>query len=215
MSQTNGVATLSAKDNDFRIIWLEVGKKYKARNGIVVEITDHNSSPKYPSEEFIGISELGRFTYNKNGVHNFYEKPGDCVDLVEELPSTPSASTMMSVSPTGGLRDNRQKFPTSAIHYSVLEAFAEVTHKSSIPGGGKYPMWNYKKGLGMTGVVDSAVRHLMKYRNRINVGDCDPESGLHDLKHALWNVAILVEQLTTHPEMDDRFDPDAPTKEES
>lgn len=103
---------------------------------------------------------------------------------------------------TGGLRDNKGKFPISCVHKSVPAAIAEVTHKSSIPGGGKYPMWNYKKGLPQTGVADSGLRHLFAW---LSGEDSDKESGIHHLKHALWNIALMVEQLETHPELDDRY----------
>ena len=109
--------------------------------------------------------------------------------------------TAMAVSATGGLRDNKGKHRHSLVPTSTLDAIAEVIHKSSTEGGGKYPLHNWRKGLPWTDVADSASRHI---RDFLDGKDTDKESGLHTLKHALTNLAFLVEYLETCPEMDNR-----------
>lgn len=107
----------------------------------------------------------------------------------------------MSVSFTGGLRDNKGKARHSLVPTSTLDAIAEVIHKSSTEGGGKYPLHNWRKGLPWTDVADSASRHI---RDFLDGKDIDKESGLHTLKHALTNLSFLVEYIDSCPDMDNR-----------
>lgn len=111
----------------------------------------------------------------------------------------------MSVSATGGLRDNKGKQKVSLVPASLEYAVAKVIWQSSIPGGGKYPLHNYKKGMPFTEVGDSMLRHAKKWLQQGE--DLDSESGLNHLYHVACNVAFLIEYLETHPEMDDRYKP--------
>lgn len=111
----------------------------------------------------------------------------------------------MAISTTGGLRDNKGKARHSLVPTSTLTAIAEVIHKSSTEGGGKYPLHNWRKGLPWTDVADSAARHI---RDFLDGKDIDKESGLHTLKHALTNLSFLVEYLETCPELDNRYKKD-------
>ena len=112
-----------------------------------------------------------------------------------------NAPDNMVSAPTGGLRDNKGKIRLSLTPYELVLGVAEVFWKSSKPGGGKYPMYNWQKGLPMTEVCDSALRHIYKF---LAGEDIDPETGLHHLKHAACNLAILLWYLVHRPEMDDR-----------
>lgn len=118
-----------------------------------------------------------------------------------ELFSAQCKIDAMTVASTGGLRDNKNKPRHSLVPTSTLDAIAEVIHKSSTEGGGKYPLHNWRKGLPWTDVADSASRHV---RDFLDGKDTDKESGLHTLKHALTNLAFLVEYLETCPDMDNR-----------
>lgn len=116
--------------------------------------------------------------------------------------SKSSRSTMVRAS-TGGLRDNRGKARLSLVPSCLEKAVAEVIYRSSKQGGGKYPLHNWRKGLPWSEVAESGMRHLKAFAQEGE--DFDPESGLHHLKHAACNIAFLLEYLTTHPELDDRF----------
>ena len=62
-------------------------------------------------------------------------------------------------------------------------------------GAKKYGENNVRLGIPAHSLYDSAMRHLMKWFN-----------GLDDEDHlvaAFWNIAWLLEQRTTHPELDD------------
>lgn len=109
----------------------------------------------------------------------------------------------VTVAKTGGLRFNKNKIPLSLCPPQIVYAVAEVLWKSCDQNGGKYPKWNYKKGLLMTGVADSLLRHILAW---LTGEDFDAESGLHHLKHVACNVAFLLEFLETKPEMDDRHE---------
>lgn len=122
----------------------------------------------------------------------------------ECIPSKP-IKNIMKVSSTGGLRDNKGKHRPSVVPTSLIKAVAQVIHKSSTEGGGKYPMHNWRKGLPWTDVADSAMRHIQDFLDR---KDIDKESGLHTLHHAATNLAFLIEYLETCPDLDDRYKKD-------
>lgn len=108
----------------------------------------------------------------------------------------------MNQATTGGLRDNVGKPRLSLVPYELEEAVANVIWRSSIEGGGKYPMGNWKKGLPWTQVAESAMRHLKKFAQ---IGeDTDDETGLDHLAHAATNVAFLLWYRKHRKELDDR-----------
>lgn len=107
----------------------------------------------------------------------------------------------MNQASSGGLRDNKGKPRLSLVPTSLRRAVSQVIWKSSIEGGGKYPMHNWRKGLPWTEVAESAMRHIDDF---IDGKDYDKESGLHTLYHAACNLAFLIEYLETCPELDDR-----------
>lgn len=120
---------------------------------------------------------------------------------IEEKQEMPVQSNMR-VSETGGLRDNKNKARHSLVPTSLVVAVAQVLHSSSVDGGGKYPLYNWKKGLPWTEVADSALRHI---RDFLDGKDYDKESQLHTLWHAATNLAFLIEYIETCPQLDDRF----------
>lgn len=114
----------------------------------------------------------------------------------------------MSVSSTGGLRDNKGKARVSLVPASLEYAVAKVIWNSSDQATppGKYPLGNWKKGMPWSEVGDSMLRHVKKWLQQGE--DFDKESGLNHLYHVACNVAFLIEYLETHPEMDDRYKPE-------
>ena len=107
----------------------------------------------------------------------------------------------MNISPTGGLRDNKGKAQLALVPRAILIGIAEVIWNSSVNGGGKYPLHNWRKGLGFLDTASCALRHIFAW---IAGEDFDKESGLHHLKHAACNLAFLLEYIEEHPELDDR-----------
>lgn len=62
-------------------------------------------------------------------------------------------------------------------------------------GALKYGERNVDKGIPQHSLVDSAIRHLVKYIH----GEADEPH----LRAAAWNILWALEQETTHPEMND------------
>ena len=69
-------------------------------------------------------------------------------------------------------------------------------------GAQKYARHNWKKGMPVSQLVDSLLRHTMDfYRGE----DVDKESGIIHAAHMMWNCAAIIETLARHPaETDDR-----------
>lgn len=67
-----------------------------------------------------------------------------------------------------------------------------------------YPRGNWKKGLPYTEVIDSLMRHLKDFHNGKELDDGPEGTGLPHVELILWNAAVLVEMVATHPELDDR-----------
>ncbi len=73
-------------------------------------------------------------------------------------------------------------------------------------GKNKYSAHNWRKGLPIMDQANSTLRHLVAflYENE----DIDPESKIHHLGHVQCNIAMMVNTLLHHPELDDRYKPD-------
>lgn len=75
----------------------------------------------------------------------------------------------------------------------AVKAFARVMKQ----GEEKYPRGNWRKGLPPEEVIDSLLRHLVKYRESVLLDQpklaIDDESGLHHLDHVLANAIFLCE----------------------
>jgi hypothetical protein len=69
-------------------------------------------------------------------------------------------------------------------------------------GARKYEDRDWEQGITWGRVYGAARRHLNDWWNG---EDNDPESGLSHLKHALCNLAFLIEFFETHQELDDRI----------
>jgi hypothetical protein len=106
----------------------------------------------------------------------------------------------MSLSPTGAARDNKGKAPLSLVPVEAMEAIALVLHKSSIPGGGKYPRNNWRKGAEYSVPLDSLLRHAFKLAGGEKY---DTESGLPHSWHIICNAAFLVYYEKHYPQYND------------
>lgn len=98
------------------------------------------------------------------------------------------------------------KLPLADVPRSAVEAVASVLAY----GARKYDRRNWRKGAEWTRFAASALRHLFKW---LDAEDLDDESGLPHLAHAMCNLAFLVEWAKTHPELDDRYKPEAASQE--
>lgn len=104
----------------------------------------------------------------------------------------------MNYSTKGAARDNKGKAKLHLVPKEAMEAIAEVLWKSSIPGGGKYPMGNWKKGAEHSVPLDSLLRHAMKRAEGIMN---DEESGMPHSYHMLINAVFMVYYEKHHPEL--------------
>jgi hypothetical protein len=62
--------------------------------------------------------------------------------------------------------------------------------------------WNYKLGIEITRTVSGAMRHILDFMDGIDV---DPKSKATSLGSAIFNLAMAIDTLKNHPELDDRF----------
>lgn len=96
-----------------------------------------------------------------------------------------------------GLRFNEGKIRMDLVPESAVKALAEVLTK----GAAKYAPRNWELGMKWSNVIASLDRHISAFKQG---EDFDPETGLHHVKHALCNLAFLVEYYKTYPQGDDR-----------
>lgn len=68
-------------------------------------------------------------------------------------------------------------------------------------GAKKYSKDNWKKGLPVTEITDSMLRHLVAFLAGENI---DPESGLPHTGHIMCNAMFLSHMYKFKPEFDDR-----------
>lgn len=81
---------------------------------------------------------------------------------------------------------------------------AALVEEAAVLGFGaeKYDVHNWRKGMPWSRLISAAMRHLVDFNDG---QDFDKESGLHALAHVRACCAFLIEYMTTHPELDDRF----------
>lgn len=116
------------------------------------------------------------------------------------MPPEDKKPETMSVSPTGALRDNKGKFPLHWVPWIVWDFVAQVLWRNSVPGGGKYPVHNWKKGAWYSTPLDSMLRHAGK---RANGEKIDPDDGLPHTWKILTNAVFLAYYEWRYPELDD------------
>ena len=101
------------------------------------------------------------------------------------------------------LRYNSGKPKLSMIDFDAMEPMVRVLEY----GARKYTVGavsgrdNWKKGLPVTEILDSALRHIAAI---LRGEDTDPESGMPHVGHLQCNAMFLAHTLKHHPELDDR-----------
>lgn len=98
----------------------------------------------------------------------------------------------------GAVKHDGGKSPISLIPRSAILAEAEVLRF----GAEKYAAHNWRKGMHWSRMIDAALRHLFAFADG---EDDDVESGISHLAHAKCCLSFLIEYLTTHPDLDDRY----------
>lgn len=100
-------------------------------------------------------------------------------------------------------RDNKYKNKLNLVPTKIHFAIGEVMTWAEDVKSPNYPRDNWRKGLSVTSLQDSIERHYFAYKDP-DYSDFDEESKIHHLYHMAANLAYLIEQLHTHPELDDR-----------
>jgi hypothetical protein len=125
----------------------------------------------------------------------FCDKSCYNASLNDETPPNPPE---VQLSPSGSKRYNIGKPQIHQVPIELLMGAAE----SFTRGEAKYGKWNWAKGNYFSVPYDSLMRHLITW---LNGEDNDQESGLHHLKHAASNLAMLMHYVENYPDLDDRL----------
>lgn len=177
----------------------QVGQQWKARNGEIRTITKVlDPSLMYPiySDGVSGQeshSILGSVWISIGRIHPI-SRPLDLVELISSSPSPDTARPNEPLAPgelkeqnserlDPTLRNNNQqgKLPLHLIPAEWEMFLAEVLAF----GATKYPEDSWKNYTNIEALLASSRRHILKYR----LGeDHDPESNLHHLAPAAWNL---------------------------
>ncbi len=97
-----------------------------------------------------------------------------------------------------GSRYNSGKLQWSLVDFNSLESMVRVLEF----GAKKYSPHNWKKGLPITEIIDSMMRHLVAFSNGENI---DPESGISHIGHLGCNYMFLSYMIQNKPELDNRY----------
>lgn len=95
-------------------------------------------------------------------------------------------------------RANGGKVSFSMVPLHLLYGCARVL----VWGTRKYAAWNWAKGGKWSTPFDCAMRHLFKWW--FFGEECDQESGLHHLDHAICNLLFLIHYRDSYLDGDDR-----------
>jgi len=95
------------------------------------------------------------------------------------------------------LRYNQGKPQWSLVDFESLEGLVQVLEY----GAQKYARDNWKKGMPVTQVSESLMRHLFAF---LRGEDIDPESGCRHISHVMCNTMFLEYILREKPHYDDR-----------
>ena len=95
------------------------------------------------------------------------------------------------------LRYNMGKLEWSLVDFDSLEGLVKVLEY----GAQKYARNNCKKGMPVTKVSESLMRHLFAF---LRGEDVDPESGCRHISHVMCNAMFIEYIMREKPHYDDR-----------
>jgi hypothetical protein len=95
------------------------------------------------------------------------------------------------------LRYNQGKLQWSLVDFDSLEGLVRVLEH----GAAKYAPDNWKKGMPVTQVSESLMRHLFAF---LRGEDVDPESGCRHISHVMCNTMFLEYIMREKPHYDNR-----------
>lgn len=95
------------------------------------------------------------------------------------------------------LRYNQGKLQWSLVDFDSLEGLVRVLEY----GAAKYAPDNWKKGMPVTQVSESLMRHLFAF---LRGEDVDPESGCRHISHVMCNTMFLEYIMREKPHYDNR-----------
>ena len=96
------------------------------------------------------------------------------------------------------LRYNEGKLKWSLVDFKSLESMVKVLEM----GAKKYAPYNWKKGMPVSEVSESLLRHMFAF---LEGEDTDPESGIDHLGHVLCNAMFLSYIMKERKQFDDRY----------
>jgi len=95
------------------------------------------------------------------------------------------------------LRYNQGKLKWSLVDWKSLEPMVRVLEM----GAKKYAPYNWTKGMPVTEVSESLLRHMYAFLEGENY---DKESNIEHLGHVMCNAMFLIHIMREKPEFDDR-----------
>ena len=95
------------------------------------------------------------------------------------------------------LRYNQGKLEWSLVDFDSLEGLVKVLEY----GAHKYARHNWKKGMPVTQVSESLMRHLFAF---LRGEDVDPESGCRHISHVMCNAMFIEYIMREKPDYDNR-----------
>lgn len=98
-----------------------------------------------------------------------------------------------------GKKYDEGKPPLGMIPYEALIEEARVMAY----GAQKYDRDNWRAGIAWSRLIDASLRHITAFNSGENT---DRETGLSHLAHARCCLGFLLNYITTHPELDDRYE---------
>lgn len=108
---------------------------------------------------------------------------------------------------TMGDRKNSGKLRWRNFPMWLMEPLAEVGAQAELTKdnpNGKYPTYNFLKGLSVSDNLDCIKRHLKSFESPYEP-DVAEDSGINHLASIAWNALVALHFLKTRPELDDRY----------
>lgn len=97
-----------------------------------------------------------------------------------------------------GIKHDQGKPSISLIPSEAIEDIA----KALTYGAKKYGVYQFRKGLAHTRLIDAAQRHILAH---LKGEDIDSESGNTHISHAAASLCMLLFMMHHRPDLDDRW----------